>query len=112
MNAYRGRLAPSPTGYLHLGHAITFWRAQERARANGGQLLLRIEDLDPARSRPEFSDAIIEDLQWFGLEWDEEPSRQSDRRELHRAVLEKLRASGHVYACTCSRRDVLNAAGA
>ncbi|HEV3410258.1 MAG TPA: tRNA glutamyl-Q(34) synthetase GluQRS [Chthoniobacterales bacterium] len=112
MTPYRGRLAPSPTGYLHLGHAITFWRAQERARAAGGQLVLRIEDLDTARSRPEFCAAIIEDLQWFGLRWDEGPCLQSERRELHRAALEKLRASGHVYACTCSRRDVLNAAGA
>ena len=109
---YRGRLAPSPTGYLHLGHAVTFWRAQERARHHRGTLLLRIEDLDPARSRAEFTEAIIEDLRWFGLDWDEAPYRQSERTELYRAALQELRASGHVYACTCSRRDVLNAAGA
>ena len=111
-NEYRGRLAPSPTGYLHLGHAMTFWRAQERCRARNGQLILRIEDLDPARCRPEFREALAEDLRWFGLQWDEGPYLQSERREIHRAALQQLRAAGHVYACTCSRRDVLNAAGA
>lgn len=111
-NAYRGRLAPSPTGYLHVGHAVTFWIAQERCRANGGTLILRIEDLDPARCRPEFRDAIAEDLRWFGLQWDEGPYLQSARRESYRAALEELRATGHAYACSCSRRDVLTAAGA
>ncbi|MGZ5019859.1 MAG: glutamate--tRNA ligase family protein, partial [Chthoniobacterales bacterium] len=57
---YRGRLAPSPTGYLHLGHAMTFWRAQERCRERGGKLILRIEDLDPDRCRPEFREAVME----------------------------------------------------
>src|SRR6476646_11010162 len=70
---YRGRIAPSPTGYLHLGHAMTFWRAQQRARAAGGKLILRIEDVDLTRCRKEFRDAIVEDLEWFGLEWDEGP---------------------------------------
>jgi glutamyl-tRNA synthetase len=110
--SYRGRIAPSPTGYLHLGHAITFWKAQERTRAHGGRLILRIEDLDPARCRPELCEAVSEDLRWFGFQWDEGPYLQSARRELHRAALEKLRAAGLVYACTCSRRDVLGAAGA
>jgi hypothetical protein len=64
---YRGRLAPSPTGYLHLGHARTFWMAQERVRARVGTLVLRNEDLDPQRSKPEFVTAMIEDLRWFGL---------------------------------------------
>src|SRR5258706_12512468 len=67
--AYRGRLAPSPTGYLHLGHARTFWIAQQRARENNGVLVLRNEDLDPARCKPEFVSALIEDLRWFGLQW-------------------------------------------
>lgn len=110
--AYRGRLAPSPTGYLHLGHAATFWIAQERCRANGGTLILRIEDLDPQRCRAEFRDAVTEDLRWFGLRWDDGPYLQSARREMHRAAFERLRAAGHIYACTCSRRDVLTAAGA
>src|ERR1044071_5671681 len=67
--SYRGRLAPSPTGYLHLGHARTFWTAYVRARGAGGTLVLRDEDLDPARSRPEFAAAMLEDLRWLGLEW-------------------------------------------
>src|SRR5918911_3323449 len=67
--AYRGRLAPSPTGYLHLGHARTFWVAGERARTRGGTLVLRNEDLDPVRSRPEFAAAMLEDLRWLGIEW-------------------------------------------
>jgi glutamyl-tRNA synthetase len=70
---YRGRLAPSPTGYLHLGHARTFWIAQERARANGGQLILRNEDLDATRFKMEFVGAMLEDLRWFGFEWSEGP---------------------------------------
>ncbi|MEO5721018.1 MAG: tRNA glutamyl-Q(34) synthetase GluQRS [Chthoniobacterales bacterium] len=117
---YRGRLAPSPTGYLHLGHAMTFWRAQERCRRRGGQLVLRIEDLDPTRCRPEFRAAIVEDLRWFELEWEEGPDVggpfgpyvQSERRELHLTAWENLRAAGFIYPCTCSRRDVLEAAGA
>jgi glutamyl-tRNA synthetase len=117
---YRGRLAPSPTGFLHLGHAMTFWRAQERSREKGGTLVLRIEDLDRDRCRPEFREAIADDLRWFGLEWDEGPEvggdfgpyLQSERRHHYFAALEKLRAGGFIYPCTCSRRDVLNAAAA
>src|SRR6476619_7601144 len=86
---YRGRLAPSPTGFLHLGHAKTFWTAQERAQANGGKLVLRIEDIDKDRCKPEFRNAIFEDLSWLGLTWDEGPDAggrfspyvQSERRE-------------------------------
>ena len=118
--SYRGRIAPSPTGYLHVGHAITFWQAQERSRAAGGALVLRIEDLDPDRCRPEFRDAIIEDLQWFGLRWNEGPDVggpdapyvQSERTDRYRATWERLRAGGFIYPCSCSRRDVLAAAGA
>ena len=117
---YRGRIAPSPTGYLHLGHAITFWCAQERARERGGRLILRIEDLDPQRCRPEFTEAIAQDLRWFGLRWDEGPDvggpfapyLQSARRALHVKVWERLHAGGFIYPCICSRRDVLQAAGA
>ena len=70
---YRGRLAPSPTGYLHLGHARTFWIAQQRALAAGGTLILRNEDLDRDRSQPRFYHAMIEDLRWLGLQWQEGP---------------------------------------
>jgi glutamyl/glutaminyl-tRNA synthetase len=115
---YRGRIAPSPTGYLHLGHALTFWQAQERSRAAGGKLILRIEDIDSARCRPEFATAIMEDLRWFGLGWDEGPDVgggfapywQSERLGLYFDALEKLRAGGFVYPCVCSRKDVLAAA--
>ena len=71
---YRGRLAPSPTGWLHLGHARTFWTARERARAAGGALVLRNEDLDARRFRLEFVDAMMEDLRWFGFQWQHMPT--------------------------------------
>jgi len=117
---YRGRLAPSPTGYLHLGHARTFWTAQERARANGGTLILRNEDIDSARFKLEFVSQMIEDLHWFGFEWQEGPDcggpsapyNQSERFHLYRAALEKLRAGRFVYPCTCSRKDIRDAASA
>jgi glutamyl-tRNA synthetase len=120
MTKYRGRIAPSPTGYLHLGHALTFWRAQERAEQNGGRLILRIEDLDRDRCRPEFREAIVEDLLWFGLRWDEGPNVggplvpyvQSERRELYFAAWKELRDAALIYPCSCSRRDVLQSAGA
>src|SRR5208282_5194846 len=70
---YRGRLAPSPTGLLHLGHARTFWVAQERARAKGGTLILRNEDIDSTRFKLEFVSQMIEDLHWFGFQWQEGP---------------------------------------
>ena len=106
---YRGRLAPSPTGYLHLGHARTFWIAQERARAGGGTLVLRNEDLDRDRCKPEFAKAMIEDLQWFGFEWQEGPYAQSDRLGLYRAAFERLKAGGFLFPCVCSRKDVQRA---
>ncbi len=111
---YRGRLAPSPTGLLHLGHAMTFWRARERARAAGGKLILRIEDLDGHRCRMEFTDAISQDLRWFGLDWDEGPDVrgpfapyvQSERRGYYLEAWEKLHRRGFIYPCRCSRKDV------
>jgi glutamyl-tRNA synthetase len=116
-SAYRGRLAPSPTGYLHAGHARTFWTAQQRAEAAGGTLVLRNEDLDPSRSRAEFAEAMMEDLRWFGFRWQEGPDcggpygpySQSERRDFYRAGFEKLRRQGRVYPCYCSRQDVLRA---
>jgi glutamyl-tRNA synthetase len=111
---YRGRLAPSPTGHLHLGHARTFWVAQERARANSGELILRNEDLDSTRFKMEFAGAMLEDLRWFGFEWSEGPDvggkfapyNQSERMNFYRAALEKLRAGNFIYPCTCSRKDI------
>jgi glutamyl-tRNA synthetase len=118
--SYRGRLAPSPTGLLHLGHARTFWVAQERARANGGTLVLRNEDIDSTRFKLEFVPQMIEDLRWFGFEWQEGPDcggawgpySQSERRSFYIAALEKLRERGFVYPCTCSRKDIRDAASA
>ena len=109
---YRGRLAPSPTGYLHAGHGLTFWRAQERCRERNGSLLLRIEDLDRDRCRPEFREALYEDLHWFGLRWAENPIQQSNRQPLYLEAWRKLLERGLIYPCDCSRRDVLSAAGA
>jgi glutamyl/glutaminyl-tRNA synthetase len=117
---YRGRLAPSPTGYLHLGHARTFWTAQQRARAAGGELILRNDDLDRARCRPEFVGAMLEDLRWFGLEWTEGPDRggphapynQSERLTHYAAAFDRLRSAGFIYPCTCSRKDVQGALAA
>jgi len=100
---YVGRLAPSPTGLLHLGHARTFWIAFERAAS--GKLWLRDEDLDPQRSRADFAAAMREDLCWLGITWQDEV-RQSDRLALYREAMQKLIAAGHVYPCHCSRRDL------
>jgi len=117
---YRGRLAPSPTGLLHLGHARTFWIAAERARAAGGSLILRSDDLDAVRFRMDYAQAMIEDLRWLGLAWTEGPDvggphapyRQSQRLAHYRAALERLHAAGRIYPCTHSRRDVIEAVGA
>ncbi|MDO8543432.1 MAG: tRNA glutamyl-Q(34) synthetase GluQRS [Opitutaceae bacterium] len=109
---YRGRLAPSPTGHLHLGHARTFWIAAERARAASGVLLLRNDDLDRARCRPEFVVAMQEDLRWLGLNWDGPMIAQSARIPRHRAALEQLHAAKLIFPCHRSRRDVQEAAGA
>ena len=118
--AYRGRLAPSPTGFLHLGHAATFWTAHARAAARGGALILRVEDLDRERCKPEFAAALIEDLRWFGLRWDEGPDiggphasyRQRERMSLYRAAWRQLADQGAVYPCRCTRRDAARALSA
>jgi glutamyl-queuosine tRNA(Asp) synthetase len=103
---YRGRLAPSPTGLLHLGHAATFWIAYERAQAAGGKLLLRIEDLDTQRSKPQFTEAILEDLEWLGICWYPPIFHQSERLPLYREALNQLLITGHIYPCYCSRKDL------
>ena len=100
------RFAPSPTGYLHLGHvrsAIEGWRA---AREAGGRFLLRFEDIDHTRCRPEFAEAIVRDLGWLGLDWDGPIRRQSEHFADYRAALARLDAAGLVYPCFCTRRDI------
>jgi glutamyl/glutaminyl-tRNA synthetase len=106
--AYIGRLAPSPTGYLHLGHARTFWAAYQRALAHNGTLLLRNEDLDTQRSREHFAAAFREDLAWLRIVWTDE-MRQSTRLLEYRAALDRLIAAGFAYPCTCSRKDLAQA---
>jgi len=117
---YRGRLAPSPTGYLHVGHARTFWTAFERARAAGGTLAMRMEDLDTDRSRAAYAEAAIEDLRWLGIGWQEGPDvggpfapyAQSRRGDVYLAAWRKLLQSGWLYACRCSRKDLETALAA
>jgi len=110
--SYVGRLAPSPTGYLHLGHASTFSIAAKRARNAGGKLLLRIDDLDRERCRPEFTAAAIEDLRAIGLHWDGPPILQSQRLAHYRRALESLHAAGRIYPCTKTRKEIREAAAA
>ena len=100
------RFAPSPTGRLHLGHAYSALFAADAAARAGGRFLLRIEDIDRTRCRPEFETAIYEDLAWLGLEWETPVRRQSDRLAHYRALLERLQAAGVAYPCFCTRRDI------
>lgn len=106
------RFAPSPTGYLHLGHAHSALVGWHRARAESGRFLLRIEDIDPARCRPEFEAAILEDLGWLGLDWDGAVRRQSDHLADYQAALDRLRDMGLIYPCFCSRKDIAAAVAA
>ena len=100
------RFAPSPTGYLHLGHAFSALFAEHAARAERGRFLLRIEDIDQTRCRPAYEAAIIEDLAWLGLNWDGPIRRQSDHFEDYRAALGRLDGLGVTYPCFCSRKDI------
>lgn len=100
------RFAPSPTGALHLGHAFSALTAWSAARRAGGQFLLRIDDLDPGRCRAEYTEAILADLAWLGLDWDRPVLHASARRSAHDAAIEGLAARGLVYRCTCTRRDL------
>lgn len=119
-SSYRGRLAPSPTGFLHLGHARTFLTAAQRAIEDRGTLILRNEDLDPQRSRPEFARAMLEDLQWLGIRWTEGPDcggdyapySQNERRAHYLLAWRRLRDLGFIYPCTCSRKDLASSASA
>lgn len=107
-----GRLAPSPTGVLHLGNARSFLLAWLDVRARGGRVVLRVEDLDGPRVRAGAAEAALEDLRWLGLDWDEGPWFQRPRLDVYRAALESLAARGLAYPCTCTRRDVEEAASA
>ena len=115
-----GRLAPSPTGGLHLGHARTFLIAWLAARQGGGRVILRIEDLDTSRVRAEARLSTLRDLRWLGLDWDEGPDVggpsapyiQSERLPLYHVALDRLKAAERVYPCTCTRADIERAASA
>jgi len=132
-DVYRGRLAPSPTGLLHVGHARTFWTAYQRARDAGGTLAMRMDDLDPERSKAEYADAAIEDLRWLGIRWQEGPGAvgtstsgaekaggrwpygpyfQSKRHSLYENAFRRLLRLGYLYPCRCSRKDLAAAASA
>lgn len=116
----RGRFAPSPTGLMHLGNAATALIAWLHVRSHGGTMVLRIEDLDPGRSTREYAEAIVEDLRWLGLDWDEGvgcggpygPYVQSERAHLYRSALAQLTAEGAVYPCYCTRRELREVAQA
>jgi len=114
---YRGRIAPTPTGYMHRGHARTFLIAQQRARQRKGKLILRVEDLDESRCKPEYVNALLEDLNWAGLNWDEGPDvggpsveyHQSQRGGVFRKAFSDLREAKVLFPCDCSRKDVQSA---
>ncbi|MCV2881119.1 tRNA glutamyl-Q(34) synthetase GluQRS [Actibacterium sp. XHP0104] len=109
---FRTRFAPSPTGPLHLGHAYSAILAHDMARAAGGAFLLRIDDIDQSRARPEWEDQIYDDLTWLGLTWDARPRRQSDCTPDYAAAAQRLTDMGLTYACSCTRRDIEAAASA
>lgn len=107
-----GRLAPSPTGRLHLGHARSFVAAWWHARAAGGRVVLRSEDLDRTRCKPEYEDAFLRDLEWLGLTWDGPLLRQSDDLAPYTEATERLLSADRAYACTCTRKDILSSQSA
>ncbi|MEM6451867.1 MAG: glutamate--tRNA ligase family protein [Cyanobacteria bacterium P01_D01_bin.105] len=117
---YRGRLAPTPTGHLHLGHAKTFWLAQQRAEKAGGELLLRVEDLDEHRCQPQYYIDMLEDLEWFGFRWQEGPDVggafgpycQRDRLPFYLQVWQRLSELETIYPSPHSRKDVARALSA
>jgi len=106
------RFAPSPTGLLHLGHAHSALFGWRKARAAAGRFLLRIEDIDPSRCRPDFESAILRDLAWLGLDWDGTVRRQSEHLAEYRAALDRLSGLGLLYPCFCSRKDIAAAVSA
>lgn len=100
------RFAPSPTGWLHLGHAYSALFAFEAARKNSGRFVLRIEDIDFTRCRPEFESAMMDDLAWLGLEWEVPVRRQSEHLKEYQAAADQLRQRGLLYPCFCTRKDI------
>lgn len=100
------RFAPSPTGYLHLGHVLAARYAHDAARESGGDFLVRLEDIDPVRCRPEFADAILEDLRWLGLNWDGPVRVQSQHMDDYQRALDHLRQQDLLYPCFCTRKDI------
>jgi glutamyl-Q tRNA(Asp) synthetase len=100
------RFAPSPTGYLHLGHAYSALVAWQRARREGGRFLLRLEDIDTTRCRPDYADAALDDLAWLGLDWDGEVRRQSAHFPDYRAALDRLASRDLIYPCFCTRAEI------
>ena len=111
-NRYLGRIAPTPTGEMHVGHARTFVTAYERAVAAGGDVVLRIEDLDPLRCRAAWTEQAIDDLTWLGVRWIGAPQHQSQRRPIYEAAWRRLRDAGLVYPSQVSRRELRDAAHA
>ena len=109
---FRTRFAPSPTGPLHLGHAYSALLAYDAARHHGGAFLLRIEDLDQSRVRPEWEELIYQDLKWLGITWDEDPIKQSNRKDAYLSVLSGVSPAIPTFTCTCNRRDIQQAMGA
>lgn len=105
-----GRLAPSPTGYLHLGHARSLLLAWWHLRSRGGRVVLRIEDLDTARVRQSYTDALLRDMEWLGLDWDEGPHYQSADTERYHAAAQKLLEQGLAYPCICTRKEIFRSA--
>ena len=110
--SFRTRFAPSPTGPLHLGHAYSAMLAHDMALAEDGAFLLRIEDIDRSRARPEWEEMIYDDLKWLGLRWEEPVMRQSERLEVYQGALDRLWDAGLLFECTCNRRDILEAVSA
>ncbi|MBN9889054.1 tRNA glutamyl-Q(34) synthetase GluQRS [Salipiger abyssi] len=108
----RSRFAPSPTGPLHLGHAYSALLASDMTRAAGGAFLLRIDDLDQSRARPEWEVQLKEDLHWLGLDWPEPCRRESEHLGEYEAALDRLWQMGLLYPCTCTRRDIREALSA
>lgn len=106
---YRGRIAPTPTGDMHVGHARTFVEAWRRAAGADGSIVLRIEDLDPLRCRPEYAEHAIEDLAWLGVQWTEGPVYQTRRRAVYERVWQALRDAGAIYPSDVTRKDVRDA---
>ena len=100
------RFAPSPTGYLHLGHAYSALHAWRAAREAGGEFLLRVEDIDRARCRPEFTAAILDDLAWLGLDWDGAVRKQSEHFADYESALDRLDVMGLIYPCFCTRAEI------